>query len=443
MPAATMARRRRGRALAVAVIAALVMASCTEGDDDDGAASDDDATADDAEQADPGGEGGDDEVVTDYVEFTGATEGAADTSQPPIAIGFVNAQGGANELPEATAGAEAAVEYVNAELGGIDGRPLELHTCFIVEAEEEGQTCAQQLANDDEVSVIVFGAVVTGNESFHATIDGSKPVIIGVSANPADNVAENTYALYGTQTSVLGPWGTYVSEELDAQTAAVVFPSQAGANTAADAATAGLEAAGIDVTSVGYDPEATDLTGPLTAAGGQQADVVVPMTDAAGCSNLANALTSVAPDTPVVSNPLCLSPPVAEALGGDLPQWTYGIAQSLPGDSAAEDSAVYLETSAEFGLPPEEAGSPFAALSWSMILTVTRFMNEVGPDNITPESMSEQAQAFEGPLIMGAPSVDCGYDPEAPAACNNQTKFYAYNGGGAFEAVSDWLQPPE
>jgi branched-chain amino acid transport system substrate-binding protein len=442
MPAAIMARRRGGRALAVAVIAALVMASCTE--DDDGAETDDEAAADESGQADSGGEGGGDaDVVTDYVEFTGATEGAADTSEPPIAIGFVNAQGGANELPEATAGAEAAVEYINDELGGIGGRPVELRTCFIVEAEEEGQACAQQLANDDEVSVIVFGAVVTGNESFHATIAGSKPVIIGVSANPADDVAENTYALYGTQTSVLGPWGTFASEELGAETAAVVFPSQAGANTAADASTAGLEAAGIEVTSVGYDAEATDLLGPLTAAGGQDADVVVPMTDAAGCSNLANALAQVAPDTPVVSNPLCLSPLVAEALGGDLPQWTYGIAQSLPGDPTAEDSAVYLETSAQYGLAPEDAGTPFAALSWGMILTVARFMNEVGPDGITPESMTEQAEAFEGPLIMGAPSVDCGYDPDAPAACNNQTKFYAYNGGGAFEAVSDWLRPPE
>jgi branched-chain amino acid transport system substrate-binding protein len=354
----------------------------------------------------------------------------------------VNGQGGANELPEATAGAEAAVDYVNTELGGIGGHPIELHRCFIVEAEEEGQTCGQQLANDDAVSVIAFGAVFTGNEAFHSTVAGSKPVIIGVSANPADPTAENTYALYGTQSSVLGPWGTYARDVLNAETASVVFPSQAGANTAADATTAGLEAAGIDVTSVGYEPDATDLIGPLTAAGGQDADVIVPMTDVVGCSNLYNALQQVAPDTPVVSNPLCLATP-AEATGGDLPQWTYGIAQSLPGDQSAPDSAVYLETSTQHGLDPALAATPFAALAWAEILTIARFMNAVGPDDITPESIAEQVQAFEGPLIMGAPSVDCGYDPEAPAACNNQTKFYDYNGQGQFEAVSDWLQPPE
>jgi len=476
MRPATIPRRHGRSALTVLVTAALALAACADDDDDDGATGTTGAAATEPTAAAPttgatgttgaapttgavtattgvtdttgatgttAAAGGDEDVVTDYLSFTGGTAGAADESLSPIAIGWVNAQGGANELPEATAGAEAAVDYVNTELGGIGGHPIELHTCFIVEAEEEGQACAQQLVNDDDVAIIAFGAVVTGNEAFHSTVAGGKPVIIGVSANPADNTAENTYALYGTQTSVLGPWGTYARDVIGAGTAAVVFPSQAGANSAADATTAGLEAAGIDVTSVGYEPEATDLIGPLTAAGGQNADVVIPMTDVAGCVNLYNALQQVAPDTPVVSNPLCLAPPVAEGTGGDLPQWTYGIAQSLPGDASAPDSAVYLETSAQHGLDPAQAGSPFAALSWSMILTVAKFMNAVGPDGITPESMTEQAQAFEGPLIMGAPSVDCGYDPEQPAACNNQTKFYQYNGQGQFEAVSDWLRPPE
>lgn len=443
MPVVAIPGGRPRFALAVVLTAALVAASCTEDDDGDEAETDESEATEEAGTETGTEETEDAEVVTDYPSFVGGEGGEADSSQTPIAIGWVNGQGGAQEIPEATAAAEAAVDYVNAELGGIGGRPIELHTCFIAQAEEEGQTCAQQLANDDEVSIVAFGAVVTGNESFHSTLGGSKPVIIGVSGSPADQTAENAYALYGTQTSVLTPWGTYVRDELGAETAAIVFPSQAGANSAADAATEGLQAAGIDVTAVGYDPEVTDLLAPLTAAGGQDADVIVPMTDVPGCSNLANALEQIGATQPVVSNPLCLSPPVMAALEGDFPQWTYGIAQSLPTDPNAEDSVTYLETSAQHGLAPEEAGSPFAALAWAEVLTIARFMNAAGPDNITPESMTEQVQAFDGPLIMGAPSVDCGYDPEIPASCNNQTKFYDYLGEGQFEAVTDWLQPPE
>ncbi len=43
---------------------------------------------------------------------------------------------------------------------------------------------------------------------------------------------------------------------------------------------------------------------------------------------------------------------------------------------------------------------------------------------------------------MGAPSIDCGYNPEEPAVCSDQTKFYTYGGAGAFTAASDWLRPP-
>lgn len=383
-----------------------------------------------------GGAGG---LVTDYVAYTGATPGKADPSKSPIVIGWVNGQGGQGELPQATAGAQAAVKYVNEALGGIDGHPLALHTCFIAQAEEEGQKCGQELMNDNRVSIIAFGAVVTGNQSLHSVINGRKPIIVGVSANPADNTAKNTFALYGTQTSVLPPWGTFIRDVLHKKSAAIVYPSQAGANTAADATKAGLEAAGIEVKSVGYDPNSTDLVGPLTAAGGQNADVIVPMTDPPGCVNLAKAIQQLGLKQPVVSNPLCLG----AQWPGDLPHWIFGIAQSLPGDPTAADSVYYLKTATQYGLKPADAQNVFAQLGWAEILEITKWMNAVGADNITPETMTEQIKAFKGPLIMGAPTVNCGYDPSQPAACNDSTKFYQYEGKGKFVAVSGFLHPPK
>jgi branched-chain amino acid transport system substrate-binding protein len=383
-----------------------------------------------------------DRPVTDYVEYVGGKAGAADASKAPVAIGWVNSQGGTNEIPEATLGAQAAVKYVNAELGGVGGHPVTLKTCFIASAEEEGNKCGQQLLSDKSVSIIVFGAVVTGNQSLEAVVAGKKPIMVGVSAAPADSKSPNTYILYGDQTHVLGPWGTYARDVVKAKSAAVVYPSQAGANSAAQAATAGLKAAGIDVKSVGYDPQATDLLGPLTAAGGQTADVIVPMTDAAGCVNLAKALKQIGSTKPVVSNPLCLSPQVAQGLG-DLPQWTYGIAQILPSDATQPDAKAYVAAATKNGLKPADTANPYAALGWDEILTTVKLMNQIGAvDKITPDAMSEQLKAFKGPLIMGAPTVECGKYPEAPAVCNDQTTFYRYLGKGKFQQVSNWLRPP-
>src|SRR6516225_7185912 len=83
-----------------------------------------------------GGQGA--QSVTDYLTYVGGTAGPANQSLPPVKIGFINQQGGPTAVGlHATDGAKMAVNYANAELGGIGGHPIVLDTCFIASAEEE------------------------------------------------------------------------------------------------------------------------------------------------------------------------------------------------------------------------------------------------------------------------------------------------------------------
>ena len=77
-----------------------------------------------------------------------------------------------------------AVNYANAELGGVDGHPIQLVTCFIASAEEEGTGCAQKFLANNKISVIAMGGVAIGVQSFFGTLNGAKPVIDGVAATP-------------------------------------------------------------------------------------------------------------------------------------------------------------------------------------------------------------------------------------------------------------------
>ncbi|HEY7619129.1 MAG TPA: hypothetical protein VH834_05115, partial [Solirubrobacteraceae bacterium] len=80
--------------------------------------------------------------VTDYQAYVGGKAGKADSSKSPVVIGWVNQQGGQQEIGgAATDGADLAVKLVNDQLGGIDGHPVVLKKCFIKNAEEEGTTC--------------------------------------------------------------------------------------------------------------------------------------------------------------------------------------------------------------------------------------------------------------------------------------------------------------
>ena len=75
---------------------------------------------------------------------------------------------------------------VNAELGGVHGHPLKLNECFWRQAEEEGVKCGQQMVNDRGTKAILFGFVTVGNQSIYSTVKGTKPIVAGVTANPAD-----------------------------------------------------------------------------------------------------------------------------------------------------------------------------------------------------------------------------------------------------------------
>jgi branched-chain amino acid transport system substrate-binding protein len=382
--------------------------------------------------------------VTDYLSYVDGKAGAANPSLPPVTIGFVNQQGGQQQIgPLATTGAQIAVKYINTELGGIDGHPLVLKTCFIRSAEEEGTTCGQQFLADKNVSVIDEGAVAIGDQSFQSTIGSAKPVIGSVAATPIDGTKKTNVVLFGDVDHVLGPFGTYARDVVHAKTAALVYPNIAGISTGATAIANSLQKVGVNVKKVGYDESQTDLIGPLTSAGAQTADLVIPYSDSSGCVNLAKGLKQLGiTDTKkILSAPLCLNGLVAAGLGGDFPIWSYAIASSLFGDPTDPGMPAYMKVMAKYGTPAV-APDPWVIVSFGQVLTTARFLNQIGYSGITPTAVLDKAKAFAGPQALGAPALQCGKYPAAPGICNDRTQFFLYKGKHEFVKTAGWLQPP-
>ena len=394
-----------------------------------------------------GGQGA--QSVTNYVTYTGGKSGPADKSLPPVYIGFVNQQGGPTAVGLlATAGAQMAVNYANAELGGVGGHPIQLVTCFIASAEEEGTTCAQKFLANKKVNVINLGGVAVGVQSFYSTLHGAIPVIDGVAATPIDTTQKNAVILFGDATHILPPFGTYAKDVLHAKTAALVYPSDnAGIAIGAAAIKQGLQAAGVTVKSVGYSESTTDLTSVLTAAGAQTADMVIPYSDTAGCVNLAKSLKTLGITDPkkIVSAPLCLNGQVISGLG-DWPHWTYAIASSLFGDPSDPGMPPYEAVAKKYSSPPN-APDPWNIVNFGQMLTTIRIMNEVGYANLSPSAILAKAKAFTGPQALGAPSLACSKYSSAPAVCNDRIQLFEYAGGVTkgrpdWVKMSGWIQPP-
>jgi branched-chain amino acid transport system substrate-binding protein len=345
-------------------------------------------------------------------------------------------------FPQGTHVAEAAVKMINSELGGVRGHPIRLDECFIAQAEEEGQKCGQQMANNSAIKLVEVGVMVVGNQSYYNVIQGSKPTIFGVSANNLDATAKNAYLLIGSSNSVLGMFGRYAKKQYPkAKTAIVAYANQAGADVAAGNLAKSFNKVGIKATLNAYSPTATDLVGPATEA--QKADIIVASCGFVDCPQFAKALAQIGSTKPVVTPPLITFLPPQAFPGGDYPKWDVGVAQSFTKDPSDAQIKLYLKKAAQYGAAAADVQSVFAELAWTQMLAAVRVLNTIPYNKINAATIAAAMKKFKGPLVMGAPTISCGkVELSQPAACGNQAQFYRYQGGGKWKKTSSWLGPP-
>src|ERR1700761_996372 len=434
--------RRAGYAAAALAAVALAAAGCSSSSSSSSSAAASSSASAPAAGSTPVSGSTTDTGVTNYLSYVGGKAGAANNSLTPVTIGYMNEQGDANPPgADATSGAQLAVNYINTQLGGVDGHPLKLDTCFTT-TEAQGGTCADQFLADKSLPLVATGGVAVGAQTFFNTIDGKIPVIDGVAVTPFDATQKNVVILFGDSTHVLGPIGTYASQVLHAKTASVIYPETAGITPGALAIEAGLKAAGVSVTMAPYPVSDTNLTSVLVAAHASTADMVVPYADATDCVNLAKALQQqgITDAKKIVSAPLCLSGTVQQGLG-DFPKWTYSIASSLFGDTTDPGMPAYEAVTAKY-TTPADAPDPWEIVNFGEILTVDKILNQIGYTHITQSAVLAAAKAFKGPQALGAPSLDCGQFSAAPAVCNDQAQFFEYNGKNSWTKVAGWTKPP-
>jgi branched-chain amino acid transport system substrate-binding protein len=382
-------------------------------------------------------------AITDYVTYTGGTEGAADDGSSPVTIGWVNQQGGALGFPTATEGAEAAVRYVNEHLGGIDGHPLALHACFIAENEAEGNACGLELVNDGDVKAVLYGTLIAGNQSFQAVNKGRKPVLMANSISPVDAAAANVYIDNGNPSSIFGGLASYASEVVEAKSVSVIYPQDAQSTAGVAILKQALDSVGVTMKAVGFDPSTTNLSGAAVAAGVQQADLVIPLVSTPpACIAAAKALDSLAVKAPVVSTgSFCFTGATAQGLGGEAPKWQQLSTQTNVADRTLPDVQAYLDASTEGGLSGQSQATSDAALAWGLVLTAARFLNAAGGAEADEASIAAAAKDFAGPMALGSAVIKCGSYPSQPGLCGAQTRVFEHTGGGTFKAVTDWLSP--
>lgn len=233
----------------------------------------------------------DDGAKTTATAAPATTSAAPAPRGEPIRIGFVNTDSGPAGLPEASAGAKAALAYVNGELGGIGGRPLELVRCPLDGTVEKGVDCANRLVEDDVV------AVLQGFDAFSA--DAMLPILrsarlplIGAQASTPKVAASDDFYAFGppNEAYLIGLLKWY--GEQDVETATLLMPDSPAFRALVDSVLApAARRYGVDARVVYFKLDAPDWTVLATAAMEGDPDAIgLPAAIDSYCTGLINAL---------------------------------------------------------------------------------------------------------------------------------------------------------
>jgi len=366
----------------------------------------------------------------------GASEAPADTGPainsvgggdgPTVKIGMINQENSPLlSAPEVRTAAEGAVQYVNAELGGIGGVPIELVTC-VQNSVEQMQACTQQLASDPDIVSVINGVnLFTSAFDFYGTL-GDKPVVGGVPLFPADFSSPDARYFFGGSLSAFAGIGRYAFDTLGGQRIGVLYGSNAAGLAAKDALETIFEVGQVEAEFVPVPSPSTDVTPQVTQVA-SGFDVIVVVTAAAECAPVMQAVhqLGIAKET-VVYTGTCGDEEVLDAVGdlalGSIMHFTLYNSDMIgvPDDKLAE-TLVQNDIYANYA--PDTPSGGLAALGITAVMNIRSLYEEIGVDNLDKATiLAAMDDGTPHNAFIGTPWI-CGVNPAFPSICNADNFF--------------------
>jgi branched-chain amino acid transport system substrate-binding protein len=370
-------------------------------------------------------------------DYTGGTAGKADASKPPVKIGYINQQGGPASFDGATFGYEAITRFVNANVGGIQGRPLQLDSCYVL-AEEDGQKCAAKFEGD-KVSLIVTGQLVVGSAALYGALKGSIPVINMNPGTAPDLTAKNAYGMTSGVLS-LGGVGGFVVGQLKPKSVAVVYQNNpTGDLIAQKLLKPQLIKGGLNPTLVPFADTATtpDLVSALSSSKAAKADVLISIISATPCVSFANAYKQLSLTAKVVTEADCYGKQNTKGVGGAWPDgWYFAGNQAYDPHIPDEASGVNAYTSImnANAKASEWIYDTHATQSFASLMLAVKMLNQAGPD-ATADQITPLLKAYKGPTALNNGDFNCGLVKTAANICTFNVNFVQSDKGGWLPAA--------
>ncbi len=353
---------------------------------------------------------------------------------------MVNMDEGTPSYPLVSAGVDAAAEYINAKLGGIQGRPVEIRHCNVGVDQASNQECAQEFANDEDISAVINGYVFSSSFGLPILEAAGVPVLLQTPLTPADFEAPNGFAYQGGNAGGGAGTATYAARFLDAEEI-VIFGADDDALRAAVAQIEELPATeGVDISVTHIANTAADVTADVQASNAADADAILALVNAPQCLQVGQTVRDLGIETPIVSTTVCAVPATLEETPEVLEGWNIigsGLPPMLP-EGASAELDFFREVYPEYG-SEEELGSFHALGGFGALLALWDIGNDA-PESLTRADWTEGMANFDGPYFGGVSEVSCPGE-YYPAICANDVRAFQLDDQGQMTQVQDWFDP--
>jgi branched-chain amino acid transport system substrate-binding protein len=376
----------------------------------------------------------------------GTSAGNPKASGPPLTFGFVNLENSpVGSFPSLSAGVRAGVEYVNNELGGIHGRPIDLRTCTVTGSPGSSIGCATQLLSQNPLAVF-NGIDFFWFASLSAYSQAGIPVVGGIPTSQPQYQDANSAFFYGGGLAGFTGLAKYAGQVLHAKTVALLYDPSVPGNSLYLTNYVGpvLKKYGVRDVYVTPAPAASsDMTTPLAAANQRNPDAIIAFAVPTQCLSAIKAHQSLAISGKLMLAADCSDPKTLATVGSAANGVIFGYQQlASNGPTANSDPEIrtYLQAMKKYApnaLLDETATNGFTEIydTWQVL-------------NSAPASALDTPRALFGALkatknahnFMGHPfSCSVQQVPGASALCDANSRIYIVKNGKLADELNTWV----
>ncbi len=364
-------------------------------------------------------------------------------SGPSIKLGMINQENTPlGSFPELRLGAEAAVKLINTELGGIDGRPLELIPCVTTFSVEKSQACAQDLIQKQVVG-ITGGIDVTSTGSIPVLEQNNMPYLGGIPINFEEMKSPISFQFSGGSPGAMVAFAKHASDA-GAKKVVVLYGDYPPIKASAlDYGVGTLKKLGVqDVTEVPFSILTTDFLPIITKANENHPDAILVAAADTACEPAMRTAKELGVTAKMYFVGACAAPSIAEKLGADAVNGKiFNIESDIAPDNA--EAAIYFAAVANYGDPHLPAASA-ATISFRNVMNIYSLMKEIGADKVSPATLLETVRkAKNRPSFNGHPyTCDGTQIKELPSMCAAH-QILVERQGDALKPLGGWIDVPK